>query len=70
MSKELYNKGWWLQISPLAKINPEEWVVGVLRKGKASWITEMSKGEFDNPQDAYDWGIKWINKYNEKKSSK
>ena len=30
----------------------------------------MSKGKFDNPQDAYDWGIKWINKYNEKKSSK
>ena len=70
MSKELYNKGWWLQISPLAKINPEEWVVGVLRKGKASWITEVCKSKFDNSQDAYDWGIKWINEYNEKKSNK
>ena len=70
MSKELYNKGWWLQISPLARINPEEWVVGVLRKGKASWITEECKSKFNNPQDAYDWGIKWINEYNEKKSNK
>ena len=68
--KELYKKGWWLQVSPLARINPEEWIVGVLRKGKASWITEMSKGEFNNPQEAYDWGIKWINEYNEKKSKK
>jgi len=63
-------QGWWLHISPLARINPEEWVVGVLRKGKASWITEVCKSKFDNSQDAYDWGIKWINEYNEKKSNK
>ena len=70
MDKELYNKGWWFQINPLARINPEEWIVGVLRKGKASWITETCKSGFSNPQEAYDWGIKWINKYNEKKSKK
>ena len=42
---ELYEKGWWLQVSPLARINPDEWIVGGLRKGKASWITEACRGK-------------------------
>ena len=40
MMNEVPN-GWWLQISPLARINPDKWIVGVLRKGKQSWITEQ-----------------------------
>lgn len=26
--------GWWIYVTPLAKLNPEEWILGVLRKGK------------------------------------
>jgi hypothetical protein len=62
-------QGWWLHISPLARINPEEWIVGVLRKGKASWITEKCEDGFETSQDAYNWGIQWIKEYNEKKKN-
>jgi hypothetical protein len=55
--------GWWLQISPLAKLDPEEWIVGVLKKGRKAWITETCKSGFANHQEAYDWGIKYINNY-------
>jgi hypothetical protein len=58
--------GWWLQVSPLARINPDKWIVGVLRKGKQSWITEKAKSGFDTPQEAYDWGLKWIETYKNK----
>ena len=62
-------QGWWLQISPLARITPEEWIVGVLRKGKASWITEKCEDGFETSQDAYNWGIQWIKEYEEKKKN-
>ena len=55
-------EGWWLNITPLARLDPEEWIVGVLKRGKKSWITEMSKGGFATAQDAYDWGTEFINK--------
>tara|TARA_R110000772_G_scaffold5069_1_gene18098 strand:+ start:150 stop:356 length:207 start_codon:yes stop_codon:yes gene_type:complete len=55
--------GWWLQISPLARINPDKWIVGVLRKGKQSWITEKAKSGFSTSQEAYEWGIEWIETY-------
>ena len=55
-------EGWWLNITPLAGLDPEEWIVGVLKRGKKAWITEMSKGGFATAQDAYDWGIEFINK--------
>ena len=72
MSKNDFNEipqGWWLNITPLARINPEEWIIGVLRKGKASWITEKCENGFENPQDAYNWGIRWIKEYEEKKKN-
>lgn len=56
-------EGWWLQISPLAKIDPEEWIVGVLKRGTKSWITETCKSGFLTPQDAYDWGIEFIQNF-------
>jgi hypothetical protein len=37
--------------------------VGVLRKGKQSWITEKAKSGFSTPQEAYEWGIEWIETY-------
>jgi hypothetical protein len=58
--------GWWLQISPLARINPDEWIVGVLRKGKQSWVTEKAQSGFSTPQEAYEWGLEWIDEYKTK----
>jgi len=69
MKNEEIPQGWWLNITPLAKINPEEWIIGVLRKGKVSWITEKCENGFENPQDAYSWGIQWIKEYEEKKKN-
>lgn len=64
INEQLYKKGWWLHVSPLARINPEEeWVVGVLRKGKMSWITETCKSGFLNPDAALKWGKEWIDTY-------
>jgi len=62
--------GWWLQISPLARINPDKWIVGILRKGKQSWITEEAKSGFATPQEAYDWGLEWIETYNKENNGK
>ena len=55
-------EGWWLHITPLARLDPEEWILGVMKRGKKAWITEMCKNGFSNPQEAYNWGIEFINK--------
>lgn len=52
--------GWWLQVSPLAKIDPDEWIVAVLKRGKTSWITETCKSGFDTYAAAYQWGMDYI----------
>jgi len=54
-------EGWWLNITPLAAIDPDNWIVAVLKRGKKSWVTEVCNSGFTNPQDAYDWGIEFIN---------
>tara|TARA_R110000824_G_scaffold175018_1_gene353279 strand:- start:159 stop:377 length:219 start_codon:yes stop_codon:yes gene_type:complete len=59
--------GWWLNITPLAKIEPEEWIIGVLKKGKKSWVTEKCKSGFLTPQEAYNWGIDFINQFKKNK---
>jgi len=61
-------KGFWLNVTVMARYDPQ-FIVGVLRQGKASWITEGVKGHFDNPEDAYKWGMDWIEKYQLKKSN-
>ena len=58
---KLIPEGWWLQISPLSRLDPEEWIVGVLKRGKKSWITEKCKSGFENQKEAYEWGIEFIN---------
>ena len=58
-------KGWWLNVTVMARYQ-DLFIVGVLRKGKASWITEEVKGHFDNPKDAYDWGLNFIKEYKER----
>jgi len=62
--------GWWLQISPLARLDPENWILGVLRRGKKAWITEQCKSGFTTSQEAYDWGIQWINEYKQNEITK
>lgn len=61
--KELYAKGWFIVITPLAKINPDEWVLGVCRKGKTSWITEKSKDGFSDPTQARQWAEDYIKQH-------
>lgn len=52
--------GWWIYITPLAKLNPEEWILGVLKKGKKSWITEFTCGGFSTPEEAFKIGLNFI----------
>ncbi len=56
--------GWWVQVSPLAKIDPDEWIVAVLKRGKKSWITEDCKDGFQTPEEAYRYGIEYIKNAN------
>ena len=55
----LKNK-YWIKVSPLARINPEEWLRSIFKRGKVSWITEECKSGFATPEDAYDWGFKQV----------
>ena len=57
--KEIYNKGWWIKVSPLAKIDKECWVCSIYKKGKISWITEEC-ADFDSPEEANDWAKRKI----------
>ena len=57
--EEIYNKGWWVKVSPLAKIDKECWVCSIYKKGKISWITEEC-ADFDSPEEAYDWAKRKI----------
>ena len=57
--QEIYNKGWWIKVSPLARIDEECWVCSIYRKGKVSWITEEC-ADFSSPQEAYRWANKKI----------
>lgn len=63
-NKTIYKSGWWIQISPLAKIDPEEWIAAIYKKGKTSWITEECKDGFADPISAKEWGINYINSKN------
>ena len=56
---QLYKKGWWIKVSPLARKEPECWICAIFKKGKFSWITEVCK-DFDDPQSAYEWAWKTI----------
>jgi len=57
---------YWIKVSPLARINPEEWLCTIFKKGKVSWITEKCKDGFATPEVAYDWAIEEIKKYLDK----
>tara|TARA_Y100001963_G_scaffold62220_1_gene86825 strand:+ start:613 stop:804 length:192 start_codon:yes stop_codon:yes gene_type:complete len=61
--KELFNlleRKYWVKVTPLAKIAPEEWLCTIYKKGKVSWITEEVKSGFATPEEAYSWGFKQV----------
>jgi len=56
---DLAKEGWWIKVSPLARTEKECWVCSVYKKGKKSWITEQCR-DFDDPEAAYEWALKFI----------
>ena len=58
-------KGWWLNVVVMARFQ-DYWLVGILRKGKTTWITEDVLCDFDTSEEAYKAGLEWINKYKNK----
>ena len=56
---EMLKAGWWIKVSPLAKINPETWICSIYKKGKVSWVTEECK-DFSNPEEAYLWARHYV----------
>ena len=58
-------KGWWLNVVVMARFQ-DYWIVGILRKGKTTWITEDVLADFDTSEEAYKAGLKWINNYKTK----
>jgi hypothetical protein len=56
---EMVKAGWWIKVSPLARINPECWIASVLKRTKVSWVTEECK-EFDNPEKAFIWARRYV----------
>tara|TARA_R110000744_G_scaffold19900_10_gene52343 strand:+ start:221 stop:427 length:207 start_codon:yes stop_codon:yes gene_type:complete len=60
-------KGWWLNVTLMARKENPSWIVGVLREGKTTWITETVKGDLDSSEEAYEWGMGFITRYNKNK---
>lgn len=58
-SDDILSRGWWIGVSPMAE--RDKWICAVYREGKVSWITEACKTGFNDPIEAYDWGMKFIN---------
>lgn len=58
--KILKELGWWIAVTPLSRLKPEEWICGIYKRGKKSWITEACKSEFEDPYSARYWAIEWI----------
>ena len=56
--------GWWLNVTIMARKDEPSWIVGVIREGKTTWITETAKGDFNSSEEAYKWGMDFINRYN------
>tara|TARA_R110000737_G_scaffold171943_1_gene197442 strand:+ start:1779 stop:1991 length:213 start_codon:yes stop_codon:yes gene_type:complete len=62
-TKDIPN-GWWLNVTLMARKENPSWIVGVIREGKATWITEAAKGDLNSSEGAYAWGMEFIKKYN------
>ena len=60
-------KGWWLNVTLMARKENPSWIVGVLREGKASWITEYVKGDLNSSREAYKVGMAFIQEWRAKR---
>ena len=58
-------KDFWLNVTVMADYN-DSWIVGVLKKGKQSWITMTVFSGFKTSEEAYIKGMDWIEKYLDK----
>ena len=58
----LVEKGYWIQVSPLARVNPTEWIVAIYMRMDHAWVTDKCKSGFDNAESAYEWGFDEIRK--------
>lgn len=56
---ELYKSGWWIKVSPLARISPECWLCTIFKRTKVSWVTEEC-AEFSDPVEACEWANQYI----------
>jgi len=56
----LVEKGYWVQVSPLANIEEPNWIVGIYKKGKTAWVTDKCKSGFNTPTVAYIWAFKYL----------
>jgi len=56
----LAERGYWIQVSPLARINPEEWIAAIYIKGKNAWVTEECRIGFNTPKEAFEWAEEQI----------
>jgi hypothetical protein len=61
MNTKQIPKGWWLNVTIMANKEKPSWIVGVIREGKASWITETVKADLSSSEEAYAWGMNFIN---------
>ena len=48
------SEGYWIQVSPMSKLN--SWIAAVYVRGKSSWVTETCQSGFSTPDEAYEWG--------------
>ena len=55
-------KGYWVQVTPLSRLNPEKWLAAIYKRGRTGWTTQDCKLEFLTPKDAYDWAFDDIDK--------
>tara|TARA_R110000787_G_scaffold133423_2_gene245738 strand:+ start:431 stop:670 length:240 start_codon:yes stop_codon:yes gene_type:complete len=66
MNTENIPEGWWLNVTLMASINPS-WIVGVIRRGKSSWVTEHIISDLPTSKEAYERGMEFIENYQLKK---
>ncbi len=67
----LEEKGYWIQVSPLSRVNPPEWIAAIYIKGKNAWTTDRCKSGFNSPAQAYEWAEEEIVEiiYNKKRET-
>jgi len=52
--------GYWVQVTPISRLNPDKWLAAIYKRGKTGWITQNCKLEFLTPEDAYNWAFEEV----------